>query len=152
MIELTEEQRRALAERPESPLRLIDPETKQEFVLASARWFEKNAQGGLDEEAARFGVYPPLFRAMKAYWRDLPGLLRGWWKRGKWVAYYGDTRIGTARSQRRLLRMSHQRGIPLNEVYIALIEDRPQPPWEPESIDGGLYEFDDEDVPPPGQS
>jgi hypothetical protein len=151
MIELTEQQRQAIAANPGTPLRLVDPETHKEFVVLSAETYEAPPKEGKvlfasdEEEAAHFGVYPPLFRGMKAFWRDLPALLKSWWKRGKLVAYHGETRVGTARRETRLFRICQARGIPLDEVFVAAIEDRVQPPWEPESFDGTLYEFDDEE-------
>jgi hypothetical protein len=41
MIELTEEQRRALNEPGGGPLRLTDPETHEEYVLVRANVFER---------------------------------------------------------------------------------------------------------------
>jgi hypothetical protein len=154
MIELTEEQRRALAALPEGPVRCLDPETHRQFVLVRAEWFDLLCGNGdptalpLEVQAVHYGVDLTLLRGMKAYWRELPLLLRGWWKRGRWVVYHGDTRVGISRSELKLLRLCRKRGIPLPEVYAALIEDRSQPPWEPESMDGTLYEFDELDEAP----
>jgi hypothetical protein len=41
MIELTEEQRRAVQARSGRPLPMVDPETQQAFVLVRAEDFEK---------------------------------------------------------------------------------------------------------------
>jgi hypothetical protein len=147
MIELTEQQRQEIALQAENPIRVLDPATREEFVLIRAerfaerdnaeRFAERDNAGQLseDEQAVRFGVYPPLYRGMKSYWQELPELVRSWWKRGKWVAYYGDTRIGIASRESTLLRKCRSRRIPLDEVYIAQIIDRSQSPWEQESID-----------------
>ena len=94
------------------------------------------------EEAAHLQIYLPLFRGMKAYWRDLPKLRQSWWTRGKWVAYHGETLIGTSRSGQKLHRKCQKRRIPFDEIYIDRIYDRLQPPWEPESFDGSLIEID----------
>ena len=141
MIELTEQQRQAIAANPDRPLRLVDPETQKVFVVVSAGLCEelhrdsKIAFTSEEEEAAHFDVYLPLFRGMKAFWRDLPGLMNSWWKRGKRVAYHGDMQVGIARRETKLMQKCRVRGIPLDEVFIAAIEDCLQPPWEPGSFD-----------------
>ena len=71
--------------------------------------------------------------------------MKSWRRRGKRVAYHGETRVGTAKRETRLLQICQSRGIPLDEVFVAVIEYRLQPPWEPESFDGTLNEFDDEE-------
>lgn len=151
MIKLTEEQRRELDSRPEVPVRVTDPETDRQFVLVRAEWFDSLCRDGTPEclsealQAAHYGVYAPLFRSMKAYWRDLPALLGGWWKRGKWVAYWGDVRVGIAGSQHKLIKKCHRMGFPPDQVYYGLIRPRDTPPWEPESFECTHVEFEDDD-------
>lgn len=41
MIELTEQQRRAINEHPEEPLRVVDGETKQAYVLVREELYER---------------------------------------------------------------------------------------------------------------
>jgi hypothetical protein len=40
-IELTDEQRQALAARPQEPLRLLDPQTKMSYVLLPAAIYDQ---------------------------------------------------------------------------------------------------------------
>jgi hypothetical protein len=60
-IELTEEQRQAVQETKESPLRLIDPATKMACVLVRAEEFQRMQQL-LNENDVR---------AMEPYWAEL---------------------------------------------------------------------------------
>jgi uncharacterized protein DUF5678 len=72
---------------------------------------------------------PGMRRAMEAYWRDLPALLKSR-HRGKWVAYHGDERIGFARTQVELYRECDRRGLDHSEYWIDLVAPAEQAPWE----------------------
>jgi len=61
-------------------------------------------------------------RSLAALRRDLPELLASWWKRGKWVCYAGDERIGISRDYFALVAVCVKRGIPEGEYIIDRIE------------------------------
>ena len=70
MIELTAEQRQALAAQNGEPVRVVDPATHDAYVLMRAELYEQRV--GLipnpSEESAV--VVPPLFRrSQEAFWR-----------------------------------------------------------------------------------
>jgi hypothetical protein len=52
MIELTQEQRRALATAGEAPPLVVDPETKAAYVLVPKEWYER-LSGTLNEDDVR---------------------------------------------------------------------------------------------------
>ena len=60
-------------------------------------------------------------RSLAALRRDLPGLLASWWKRGKWVCYAGDERIGISRDYLKLIRKIAARGFKDGEFIIERI-------------------------------
>jgi hypothetical protein len=131
MIELTEEQRRALAE---GPVRCLDPETGREFVLVPA---DSYPAGPVEEVAARSAadVDPLLMKAMQSFWKDLPILLDGWRTRGKWVAYHGERRVGIARRMNHLIEECKRLGLDPNEAYYAVIRPEHNPPWQPDEVE-----------------
>jgi hypothetical protein len=155
MIELTEQQRQALEDSPGAPVRFYDPQTKREFVIASAEWFESQGANGKQRSSEEADATlttrcdPLLLNAMKAFWAELPSLLKGWWKRGKWVAYHGERRIGIARCMNHLIDQCRRQGIDPNQAYYAVIEPLQQPPWEEKEADiMPLREFEEESTPP----
>jgi hypothetical protein len=151
MIELTPEQRQALQEQNGEPVRVVDPVTQRAYVLMPAEQYEQRVGGGRKPPEEPVFVYPPLFRrSQEAFWRDLPGLLKSWRTRGKWVAYHGDERIGVARDSQTLIRECLRRGLGKDDYYLDVIEPMPQPPWLlVEEVHTGLAEFTDE---PPSPS
>ncbi len=152
MIELTPEQRRAVEAQNGAPVRVVDPQTHNTYVLVRIDVYEGQV-GPAPPPAEEPGyVVPPLVRrSQEAFWRDLPELLKSWRKRGKWVAYHGDERIGIARTDDELIREVLRRGLGKDDYYLDMIEERPQPPWlQVEEVDYGLAEFSDEpDAPAP---
>ena len=83
--------------------------------------------------------------------RELPDLLKNKKNHGKWVAYYGDERIGIAPSDEPLIRECIRRGLRDDEYDLEIIEPHARPPWEPEDIEPGGHEVDDmEDSDQPG--
>ncbi len=68
-VELTEEQRRALEARPEEPLRLIDPRTKQAYVLLRAGMYDR-MRATLADEVPAADVYPLLAELHPDDWED----------------------------------------------------------------------------------
>jgi len=72
MIDLNEEQRQAIIEHPDEPLRLTDSATKKSFVLLRAELFDR-LKGLLydDGEFSPSEAYPLLNEmAAKAGWND----------------------------------------------------------------------------------
>jgi hypothetical protein len=69
MIELTEQQRQALDERPGEPLQLFDPRTNRAYVLLTAEQYER-IRGMIDP-----GPLTPDERRV---------ILRGVWRRAGW--------------------------------------------------------------------
>jgi hypothetical protein len=149
MIELTPEQRQALEARHGEPVRVVDPATQDAYVLVPVQVYERLTGLVQDPLEGPASDVPPLFRrSQEAFWRDLPGLLKSWRTRGKWVAYHGDERIGVARDSQTLLRECLRRGLGKDDYYLDIIEPMPQPPWLlVEEVDYGLAEFTNE--PPP---
>jgi hypothetical protein len=68
MIELTEEQQRALAEQTESPPRVLDPGTSTAYVLVRADLYAK-WQALLDEDDVRL-MEPLLAELAPEDWED----------------------------------------------------------------------------------
>jgi hypothetical protein len=69
-VPLTEEQLRAVADRPGEPVRLIDPRTNQVFVLLRADDYER-VRSLLEEDFDIRDTYPAQFAsAMRAGWND----------------------------------------------------------------------------------
>jgi hypothetical protein len=62
-----------------------------------------------------------ILRSRAALRRDLPALLASWWKRGKWVCYSRDTRVGIGRDYFKLVDECIRRGIPEGEYIIERI-------------------------------
>ena len=85
-------------------------------------------------------------RSQEAYWRDLPKLLKMWFKRGKWVAYQGDECVGIHRDPGVLYRVCHRRGIGSDQFYVGRIEPQGEPPWAIIDIESG-FEGPDDDCP-----
>jgi hypothetical protein len=150
MIELTPEQRRALEAQNGEPLRVIDPQTQNAYVLMPADLYEQRVgPTPPPAEEPEFVVPPLVRRSQEAFWRDLPELLKSRRTRGKWVAYHGGERIGIARTDDELIRECLRRGLGKDDYWLYIIEPMPQPPWlTVEDVDYGLAEFAYEPEPP----
>lgn len=68
-----------------------------------------------------FEIPEGIRHSLAALRRDLPELLASWWKRGKWVCYAGDERIGVSRDYFALVAACVKRGIPESEYVIERI-------------------------------
>jgi hypothetical protein len=68
MITLTSEQARLLAESTESPLRVVDPQTKHIYFLVSGDVYAR-AQALLEEEQDVLGMYPLLGEIAPEHWQ-----------------------------------------------------------------------------------
>ena len=147
MLELTEEQRRALDQHADQPLEVIDPRTGRIYVLVAAERYPRGP--GLPEAIPDDPpiVIPPMIALAKAtFRRDLPMLLQNKKWRGKYVCYAGDERIGIAKHDDELIRECIRRDIPDDHFYIGVIE--PNQPPDDEEVRYGLLEFDDDESDP----
>ena len=68
MIELTEQQRQAV-HASEAPVRLVDPDTQESFVLVRADVYEQ-LKGLLGEDFQPSVAYPAVDRAFSEGWND----------------------------------------------------------------------------------
>jgi hypothetical protein len=150
MIELTPEQRQAVAQG--EPVRVVDETTREVYVLMRAEVFERTAGAPQPQptEEVSSPVSPAMLRAQRAFWRDLPELLKNRRNHLKWVAYHGDERVGLGKTRTELYNHCLGRGLRPGEFYIGRVRERPTPPWEPTELEESLYEFtDDPSFPPP---
>jgi hypothetical protein len=149
-LELTEQQRQALATRPLGPVELIDPVTQRAYVLIAAEQFRRVADFLEPELTAPQGpspdIPPGIRKSQEALRRDLPALLENKKLLGQWVAYHGDERIGIARTETELIQECIRRGLSDDEYYVGWID--PSELIEVEDVDFGLCEFDEEEDEP----
>lgn len=155
-IELTDDQRQALQAEQGKPLDVVDPATKQHYVLLAQEQYER-VRNLLETPSApaMTGVPPGILRSQQAFWRDLPALLKEKKNHGKWVCYHGDERIGISVKSDDLIRECLRRGLKEDQYDLDVIERRVRPAWEVEEVDGGGHEvtnvaiFDQPDHPGP---
>jgi hypothetical protein len=147
MIELTSEQRRAMAEG--EALRIVDPVTHDAYVLVRAEDYERMA-GAPPVSAGEPppGMAPMLFCSMRAFWRDLPKLLMHRRNQRKWAAYHGNERVAIARSEVDAYQECFRRGLKRGQFYVGNLEPDPDgiPPWGTLESDWSLYEATDEPI------
>src|SRR5438105_807075 len=117
MPELSDELRRELQAAGGEPLRLTDPVTQQEYVLVRADQYEA-VTPARPTYIEFFDIPEGVQLSKAALRRDLPGLLASWWKRGKWVCYHRDERIGIHRDYFALIQELNRRNIPDGEYFI----------------------------------
>jgi hypothetical protein len=151
MIELTPEQRQALDEQQGEPVRVVDPSTRDAYVLVRAEVFERMA-GVLSPAVEEISplIQPAMLRAQRAFWRELPELLKNKRNHGQWVACHGDERVGLGKIRTELYQRCLQQRLQRGTFYIGKIEKTAIPPWVPTPLEESLYEFtDDPSFPPP---
>lgn len=147
-IELTAEQRQALQDEQGKPVDVVDPATRQRYVLIAREQYE-HVRSLLEGSAAPHtsevasDVPPGILRSQQAFWRDLPELLKNKRNHGKWVCYHGDERVGIARTQREIIKECLRRGLKDDEYDLDVIEPHALPPWEAEEIESGGNEIGD---------
>ncbi len=162
-LELTEEQRRQLAASAGAPVQVRDPENNRSYMLVpnepmtisdfTPEQLRRIKDSGFTPEEilqtithsaeTSYEVHPMMLQSQKAFWRDLPELLKQRRLRGKWVCYHGDERIGIAKTGTELVQTCRERGVSDDEFHLDRIEDHPLPPWEAEEIEQSLFEFED---------
>ncbi len=141
-IHLTEEQRQLLATHPDAPLRVVDDETKQPLVILRADHYER-IRPPLDTSDAQPSRIPAevpegIRRSKDAFLRDLPELLKNRKRRGQWVAYHGEKRLGFAPTQAALYQRYLRKGLSSDDFYVGKIATHVP---EPETIDPSFFEF-----------
>jgi hypothetical protein len=138
MTTLTPEQRLAVEQAGESPVRLEDPETHAAYVLMKAEIYERfkplvetkaepESNSLIDAE-----IPEGIRRSQDAFFRDLPELLKDKRLRGRWIGYHGDERIGIAKRDEPLIRECLRRGLKREEYDLFIIEPHSR---EPEQVD-----------------
>jgi hypothetical protein len=154
-VKLTDELRQALEASAGRPVELVDEQTARRYVLVDAKEYERARPGAngtpqpadpddelTDEEWAVKNVPEGLRLAEAAFRRDLPELMKSWWRRGKWVLYHRDKRIGIARNPEKLIRECNRLGLSDRDVYMDRIEPHS---FEPEEVSWTLFDYIDPD-------
>jgi hypothetical protein len=147
-LELTREQQQAVDAAGGEPVQVVDPRTQRAFMLVPAERYRDGhsfpAGGDLPAESQLLPEIPAGFLcSKKAFLRDLPALLKQKRRRGHWVAYHGDKRLGFGTSQAELYQKVRRQGLTGADIYVGRV--RPHPP-EPEVVDWLSWEFTDHPV------
>jgi len=129
---LTDEQRKELA--GPSPIRAIDPETKQEYILVPVELYDQGYPLMADSAPTTPDphVPPGIRRSEEAFLRDLPQMMINKKHQGWWVAYQEDQRIGIDRDPQKLLEKIHDLGIQEDGYYLGVIRLHEMEPEEVE--------------------
>jgi hypothetical protein len=137
---LTDEQRKELA--GPHPIRVIDPKTKQEYVLVPADLYKqvRPLAPGPSAETPLPEVAPGVQRSKEAFLRDLPELLANPKLDRWWAGYHLEQRIGIARTKTELVLEIERRGIGPEEWYVGIIREHVPEPEEIESPDGRHFD------------
>src|SRR2546423_1437759 len=128
-IELTDAQRQALPSERGKTVDVVDPATRQRYVLLAWEQYER-IRSLLEEPAPPSAPEPPagmtslMFQSQQAFWRDLPELLKLRSRKRQWVAYHGDERIGFGKTGTDLYQECFRRGLQRGEFYVGLLEPR----------------------------
>jgi len=144
---ISDQQRRALDEQAGEPLEVVDPQTRQAYILIARDRYDalQMPAEAAGQRAQRCGTIvaqiPPQIRcSQEAYWRELPDLLSLASSRRRWVAFHGDERIGFGRTETELYQECYRRGLKDDEIYVGRLRPSLVPPWEAEVIEPSLYE------------
>lgn len=119
-LELTEQQRLALADRPHGPIEMIDPVTRREYILIAVEEFQHAARS---PDSVPDAVPPGIKESQAALRRDLPALLANKKVYHWWVAYHRDKRIGVARTKIALIAECQGHGLSHDQYYVAWIDE-----------------------------
>jgi hypothetical protein len=145
-IELNEALQQALDAEKGDPLRLVDPRTKEVYVLLRAEEYDRWRQAAPPpppHPEDELEIPEGIRRSRDAFLRDLPDLLRNPRHEGWWVAYHGDERVAMAWDPNKVRREIFRRGLKAAEYYLGIIQS--YQPEEEEEIERSFYEFDDEE-------
>jgi hypothetical protein len=147
-IELTDAQRQALQAERGQPVDVLDPATRQRYVLLAREQYERMCarleHEPVPEPRETAAPIPPgILRSQQAFWRDLPDLLKLKSRRRRYVAYHGNERIGFGRTHTELYQECFRRGLQREEIYVGLLEEREGPPWRSTPLEHSPFEFTD---------
>jgi hypothetical protein len=145
-IELTGEQQRAVQAEKGQPVEVVDPATRQRYVLLACEQYER-VRPLLEQPASSPRellprIPPMMLRSMQAYWRELPDLLKLKSRKRQWVGYHAEQRIGFGQTDLDVYRECFQRGLQRGEFYVGKLEAEAEglPPWGSYESDWSLYE------------
>jgi hypothetical protein len=141
MIELDPEQRQAVAHG--EPVRIVDPLTHDAYVLVRADVYARLAgEAERPSNSPNPEISPQMLRSQKAFWRDLPELLKIKRNRKKWAAYHGDERVAITRSSVDAYQECFRQGLERGEFYVGRLEADPDgiPPWGTFESDWSFFE------------
>jgi hypothetical protein len=127
---LTPEQRRLVDEAGDKPVRIEDPEMHQAYVLIRADLYERVRDAIEPRSGAELDVPAGIRRSQEAFFRDLPEMLKDRRLLGKYVAYRGDERLKSARSEIEVIRDCLRRGLTDDEYDIFVVEPQSAEPEE----------------------
>jgi hypothetical protein len=149
MIELSAEQRQAIGQG--EAVRIIDPLTQDVLVLLRAEDFEclLGISARPEDHPPSPEISPQMLRSQRAFWRDLPELLKKKRNRGKWAAYHGEERVTIVRTDVEAYRECFRRGLECGDFYVGKLKADPEgiPPWGTHHSDWSFYEVTDENPP-----
>lgn len=125
-LHLTEQQRQAIEAQQGRPVEVVDPHTRQTYVLIAREQYERVRallEQTAEQEPSKPSAIPPgILRSQQALRRELPQLLTQRKLQGKWVCYAGDERIGIASTKTALVRACLKRGLDDDAFYVGKIE------------------------------
>jgi hypothetical protein len=140
MTDLTPEQQQAVDAATGNPPRVLDRRTQEVYVLLRVAVYEGLVR---DVSVAPVAEVPEgIRRSRAALRRDLPELVADSRKRGKWVCYRGDERIGVG-EYANLIRECNRRGLRDDEFAVERIVPGAGSDDEVE-VDRTLTEVDEE--------
>jgi hypothetical protein len=123
MMTITREQRQAVDQAGDQPIRLEDPESHRAYVLLKEEAYERLKPADDAQQAPLFEIPEGIRRSQRAFLHELPELLKDETLRGKWVAYHGDERIGIAPCDEPLIRECSRRGLADDQYDLFIIEE-----------------------------
>jgi hypothetical protein len=123
MLTITHEQRQAVEQAGDQPVRLEDPENHRAYFLLAEDVYSRLQPPSQDRRVSLFDVPEGIRRAHSAFLRDLPELLKDETLRGKWVMYQGDERVGIASGEEPLIQESVRRGLKRDQYDTFIIEE-----------------------------
>jgi hypothetical protein len=153
--ELTDQQRQAIQAEPGMPVDVVDPATKQAYVIVAREQYEQYERMRMllgerpptTTPVCPAGMTPLMLQSQRAFWHDLSELLTLKSRKRRWVAYHGDVRIGFGRTDTELYQECFRRGLRRGEFYVGFLEPLETPPWGPSVIEESLYECSDGPLP-----
>jgi hypothetical protein len=122
MLTITHEQRQAVEQAGDQPVRLEDPENHRAYVLLGEDTYRRLRPPLQGRQAPLPEIPEGIRRSQDAFFRDLPELLKDESLRGKWIGYHGDERIGIASGMKPLIEECVRRGLADDQFDLFVIE------------------------------